>query len=159
MRRSVLTLVVMMLWFAMVCLAQDSKSNGWVGTWKLDTSKSKLQQAPQQETLNIEGGTKDNIKWSLDGTAKDGTTYHETFEGKADDKSYPIMRDSKEFAQITYRWVNDKAVTALVRIPDGTITGEKIDLSPDGKTMTLHLHSKSKEGKVLADEVAVFQKQ
>jgi hypothetical protein len=78
---------------------------------------------------------------------------------KADGKSYPIMRDQKEFAQITYRWVNDNAVTALVRIPDGSITGEKSDLSADGKMMTLHLHSKSKEGKVPADEVGVFRKQ
>ena len=96
---------------------------------------------------------------SLDGTAADGTTYHEIFDGKADGKSYPIMRDNKEFAQVTYRWVNDNAVTALIRIPDGTVTSEKVDLAPDGKTMTLHLHSKSKAGKVLADEVGVFRKQ
>jgi hypothetical protein len=88
-----------------------------------------------------------------------GTTYSENFEGKADGKSYPIMRDNKEFAQVTYRWINDNSLTALVRIPDGTITSEKIDLAPNGKTMTLHLHSKSKESKVLADEVAVFRKQ
>jgi hypothetical protein len=159
MRRSVLTLAVVMLWCATACLAQESKSNGWLGTWKVDTSKSKLQQAPQQETLQVDAATKDNIKWSLNGTASDGTTYSESFEGKADGKSYPIMRDSKEFAQITYRWVNDNSVTALIKIPDGSVTTEKIDLSPDGKTMTVHLHSKSKEGKVLADELAVFQKQ
>ena len=158
MRRFLSPLIIATLWCATAAIAQESTANRWVGTWKLDTSKSKLQQAPQQETLKIEAGTKDNIRWSLDGTAKDGTTYHETFEGKADGKSYPIMRDSKEFSQITYRWVNDNSVTALVRIPDGTITGQKIDLSPDGKTMTLHLHSK-KESKVMADEVAVFQKQ
>jgi hypothetical protein len=159
MRRSVFALVVVTLWCATACFAQDSKSNGWVGTWKLDTAQSKLQQAPQQETLQVDAGTKDNIKWSLNGTAADGTTYSESFDGKADGKSYPIMRDNKEFAQITYRWVNDNSVTALVRIPDGGITSEKIDLAPDGKTMTLHLHSKTKEGKVLADEVAVFRKQ
>lgn len=159
MRKAILGCVGVVLWFAILSIAQESKSSGWLGTWKLDTTQSKLQQAPKQETLQVDGGTKDNIKWSIDGTAADGTNYHESFEGKADGKSYPIMRDNKEFSQVTYRWINDNSVTALVRIPDGTITSEKIDLSPDGKSMTLHLHSKSKEGKVLADEVAVFQKQ
>lgn len=159
MRKAILGCVAVVLGFATLCIAQESKSSGWLGAWKLDTAQSKLQQAPKQEALQVDGGTKDNIKWSIDGTAADGTTYHESFEGKADGKSYPIMRDNKEFAQITYRWINDNSVTALVRIPDGTITSEKIDLSPDGKTMTLHLHSKSKEGKVLGDEVAVFKKQ
>jgi len=159
MRRLIFALVAATLWCAMACVAQNSKSNGWLGTWKLDTSKSKLQRPPQQETLQVEAGTKESIKWSLDGTAADGTTYHEIFDGKADGKSYPIMRDNKEFAQVTYRWVNDNAVTALIRIPDGTVTSEKVDLAPDGKTMTLHLHSKSKAGKVLADEVGVFRKQ
>jgi hypothetical protein len=159
MRRSILSLVAGILLCAVACWAQESKGNGWVGTWKLDTTQSKLQQAPKQETLQVDSGTKDSIKWSLNGTTADGTTYSENFEGKADGKSYPIMRDNKEFAQVTYRWINDNSVTALVRIPDGTITSEKIDLAPDGKTMTLHLHSKSKEGKVLADEVGVFRKQ
>jgi hypothetical protein len=159
MRKAILGCVAVLLWCATACAAQESTTNGWLGTWKLDTSKSKLQQAPQQETLQVDAGTKDNIKWSLNGTGADGTTYSESFDGKADGKSYLIMRDNKEFAQITYRWVNDNAVTALVRIPDGGITSEKIDLAPDGKTMTLHLHSKTKEGKVLADEVAVFRKQ
>ena len=159
MRRSLFGLIVAALWCATACFAQDAKSNGWPGTWKLDTAQSKIQQAPQQETLQVDAGTKDSIKWSLNGTDTDGATYHETFDGKDDGNSYPIMRDQKEFAQITYRWVNDNSVTALIRIPDGSITSEKIDLASDGKTMTVHLHSKSKEGKMLADEVAVFRKQ
>ena len=159
MRRSISSLVAVTLLCAAVTIAQESKSSDWLGTWKLDTAQSRLQHPPQQESLQVDGGTKDNIKWSLNGTAADGTTYSESFEGKADGKSYPIMRDNKEFAQITYRWINDSSVTALVKIPDGTITSEKIDLAPDGKMMTLHLHSKSKGGKVLADEVAVFRKE
>jgi hypothetical protein len=146
------------LWCATICFAQGSSE--WVGTWKLDTAQSKLQQAPKQETLQVvDAGSKDNIKWSIDGTAADGSTYHETFEGQADGKSYPIMRDNKEFSQVTYRWINDNSVSGLVKLPDGTTTTEKIELAPDGKTMTLHLHSKSKEGKVLGDELAVYKKQ
>jgi hypothetical protein len=157
MRRFAFGLVFATLCCGTMAFAQTSD---WVGTWKLDTTQSKLQQAPKQETLQVvDGGSRDNIKWSIDGTAADGTTYHETFDGMADGKSYPIMRDNKEFSQVSYRWVNDNSVTALVKIPDGTVTTEKIDLAPDGKTITLHLHSKSKDGKVLGDEVAVYKKQ
>lgn len=158
MRRFIFGLIVAALWCATTCFAQGS--NDWVGTWKLDTAQSKLHQAPKQETLQIiDSGSKDNIKWSIDGTAADGSTYHETFEGQADGKSYPIMRDNKEFSQVSYQWIDDNSVNALVKIPDGTTTTEKIDLAPDGKTITLHLHSKSKDGKVLGDEVAVYKKQ
>ena len=110
MRRYIVSVLATILLCAAVCIAQEPKSNGWLGTWKLDSGKSKLQQAPQQESLQVDAATKDNIKWSLNGTAADGSTYSESFEGKADGKSYPIMRDNKEFAQVTYRWINDNSV-------------------------------------------------
>src|SRR2546423_12191582 len=90
-RRATLS-CILIFWCVTLGVAQD-KGNQWLGTWKLDTAKSKLQQSPKEETLQVDAAAKDNIKWSLNGTAADGSNYSENFEGKADGKPYAINRD------------------------------------------------------------------
>ena len=70
MRRATLSFILI-FWCVTLGVAQD-KGNQWLGTWKLDTAKSKLQQSPKEETLQVDAAAKDNIKWSLNGTAADG---------------------------------------------------------------------------------------
>src|ERR1022692_5011469 len=68
-----------------------AQSNPSVGTWKLNTAKSKYSQgqAPQSLTLTFEAQG-DGIKGSSDGTAADGSHRAWSYTANYDGKDNPI---------------------------------------------------------------------
>src|SRR5512136_1296068 len=92
-------LVALLLGCAMA-FAQAKKAaaaDPWVGTWKLDTSKSKFHNpGPKEETLTVDAASQDAVKYSMKGTAADGSPYTEAYDGKPDGKEYPLTRNGQE---------------------------------------------------------------
>lgn len=137
--------------------AQSQSAKAWAGTWKLDTSKSKLHNAaPQSITLHIETMDGQTVKFTANGTGPDGKPFSESFDGKADGKQYPLMVNGSEAGKVSYRRESDGKFSGHGTLPEGTVT-ESLSLSPDGKTMTVQVQVRSSQGDY--DETEVFTKQ
>jgi hypothetical protein len=81
-------IVVLAALAATQILAQD---NPLVGTWKLNTAKSKYTgvPAPKEMTRTIEAAG-DSVKYTNSGTAADGSAISASYTVKYDGKDYPI---------------------------------------------------------------------
>jgi hypothetical protein len=134
------------------CKKQE-KANLWVGAWKLDVSKSKLNEAPKQETMQIETADQSFLKYSVRGVSAEGQEYVETYDGKPDGNAYPVKVNGKELGKIAFHWQSDRVCNGEGKGPGGSNLTETATLSDDGKTITI----KSREGKE-EEETAVYTK-
>jgi hypothetical protein len=129
------------------------KANPWVGVWKLDSAKSRLHEAPKEETMQIDSANKSSIKYSIRGTSDEGKEYVESYDGKPDGNAYPVIVNGKELGKIAFAWQTERICTAQGKGPGGSSLTETATLSDDGKTVTI----KSREGKE-EEETAVYIK-
>lgn len=154
-----LALVVLLLGSSLA-LAQAKKAaaaDPWVGKWRLDASKSKFHNpGPKEETLTVESASKDAVKYSMRGTAPDGSAYTEAYQGKADGKEYPLTRNGKEVAKLSYHRNTDHNSTGKATVVDGSTFTESATVSNDGKTLTVKQHHVAKDGEY--DDVIVFHR-
>lgn len=133
------------------------QADPWVGQWKLDTAKSTFHNpGPKEETLTVDSASKEAVKYSMKGTAADGSAYSEAYEGKADGKEYPLTRNGQPVAKISYRKNNDHNSTGKAAVVDGSTFTENGTVSNDGKTLTVKQHHTTKAGEF--DEVFIFHK-
>lgn len=132
---------------------KTKQANPWVGIWKLDTSRSKLNEAPKQETMQIDSADKNSIKYSIRGISGEGQKYTETYDGKPDGNAYPVLVNGKELGKIAFAWQSERVCTAQGQGAGGSSLTETVTLSDDGKTITI----KSREGKE-EEETAVYIK-
>lgn len=155
-----LALVALLLGCSLA-LAQDKKAapaDPWVGNWKLDTSKSKFHNpGPKEETLTVDAANSDAVKYSMKGTAADGSAYTEAYTGKPDGNPYPLTRNGQEVAKISYHRNSDHNSTGKGSIVDGSTMTEDVTLAKNGKTITVKQHHKTKDGEY--DDIIVFSKQ
>ena len=152
--RSSLFFLALFVLAAMICLAAN---DAFMGTWKLNESKSKIAAgAPKNQTVLYEAAG-DSTKVTIDGMAADGTPVHSEWTGKFDGKDYPStgnpnedMRSAKKINDHTYEVVSKKggkvALTAHVVV------------APDGKTRTVTTHGTDSKAKKYT-RVAVYEKQ
>jgi hypothetical protein len=118
----------------LVLVAADSN----VGTWNLNTAKSKFSPgpAPKSETLKIEAAGADGVKFTSDGTGADGKPAHYEFQAKYDGKPVAV-KGNPDFDMLSYKRIDAntvEATTTLAGKPTGTA---KITVSADGKTRTV----------------------
>jgi hypothetical protein len=148
-------LVVSSLLGIVACKKQEKteKESPWVGVWNLDVSRSKLSEAPKQETMQIDSADKDSIKYSIRGTSDEGKEYTEKYDGKLDGNAYPVLVNGKELGKIAFAWQSEHIYTAQGKGLGGSSLTETATLSDDGKTVTI----KSREGKE-EEETAVYVK-
>lgn len=148
-------LVVSSLLGPAACKEQKNteKANPWVGAWKLDTSRSKLHEAPKQETMQIASAGKDSVRYSIRGISDEGKEYTENYDGKPDGNAYPVLVNGKELGRIAFAWQSERVYTAQGKGLGGSSLTETVTLSDDGNTITI----KSREGKE-EEETAVYIK-
>jgi len=142
-----------------LAFAQGS-TDPWAGTWKFDAAKSKLNgPAPKEEIVTSQptGTDRLTVKYTIRGTAADGTPINQTFDGKADGQPYPVMAGGEEMAKITYHRDSVNQYTSYGVSPDGTTTNGTVTLSKDGKTITVQEHVKGPQGEF--DQTVVYNKQ
>ena len=153
-------LMIGVLAFAQKKADQQPKSDPWAGTWKMDVAKSKLHgPAPKEEIVTSEGTgpNGDIVKFNITAVRSDGTTVHESFDGKADGQPYPFIANGQEVAKNSYRRVSPHQYSGQGTGADGSTSSETITLSKDGKTITIQSHSKGQEGEY--DETVIYNKQ
>ena len=123
------------------------------GTWRLNTEKSDFGQMPMPKSMQLVV-TEDSdkaVKWHLTGTGADGTAIHESFEGAADGKPYPVTGDPN-VSTVAYTRNGDSVDSTVTRKDGGTIK-EVITMSDDKDTMTLKAEGAGSNGAVSFTEV------
>jgi hypothetical protein len=133
---AVVTIVVLALLGPGVLLAQ---SNPFLGTWKMNTVKSKYSPgpAPQSMTLTYEAQG-DGVRSSTEGTAADGSRIAWSATANYDGKDNPISGETQA--------VNGADTIALKRVPPNTI---EATFKKAGKVVLIGRQVVSQDGKVM----------
>ena len=148
----ILASAVLCLAAAVVCFAADE----FIGTWKLNEAKSKIDSGPKNTTVIYEAAG-DSVKVTTDGTGSDGKPSHSEWTGKFDGKDYPVTGDPNADTR-SYKKVNDHTLAFTNKKGDKvTITGRGV-VSADGKTRTVTISGTDSKGKKYASTV-VYDKQ
>jgi hypothetical protein len=138
---------------AAAALAVDAN----VGTWKLNSAKSKFTPgAPKNDTVIVEVAG-DDMKITVDGTSGDGKPAHNTWTGKFDGKDYPITGDPA-FDMRSYTKVNDRTLRLTQKKGGKVMTTGRIVVSANGKSRTVTITGTDPQGKKVAT-TAVYDKQ
>jgi len=123
-------------------------SDAFLGTWKLNEAKSKLDPAAGKNLTVVYAPQGDGVKVTVDGIDK---------AGKYDGKDYPVIGDPSSDAR-SCRKVDDRTLAMTVK-KDGKVTYTgKLVVAPDGKSRTLTLNGTSPQGKKIS-LTAVYDKQ
>lgn len=131
-------------------------ANPFMGTWKLDESKSKLDPAMGKNTTVIYAKEGRKTKITVDGVDAKGKPTHNEWIGKFDGKDYAVTGD-QSFDMRSYKEVNDRTLSMTLK-KDGKVVGSGlVTVSPDGKTRTVQLDTMTPKGKK-SHIVAIYNK-
>jgi hypothetical protein len=151
-RTIVLTLVTCVVGLTM-CWAEDA----FMGTWKLNESKSTISAGSQKNTNVVYEAGGDNVKVSSDGIGGDGSPTHIEWTGKLDGKDYPVTGDPNADMR-SYKKLNDHTLELTSKKAGKvTVTG-RITVSADGKTRTVNTNGTDSSGTTFHN-TAVYDKQ
>ena len=145
-----------------LAFAQKDKgapSDPWAGNWKFDAGQSKLHGPPAtEETIAAEPTGPDHmtVRYTVHGTAADGTAINQSYDGKADGKPYPLIVNGKEVAKISYYRDSVNQYSSQSTGADGGTGTGTIILSNDEKTFVVKEHINDKSGEY--DQVVVYHK-
>jgi hypothetical protein len=138
---------------ATLCLAAD----GFMGTWKLNETKSKLAPGTAKNSTVVYSAMGDNIMVTIDGTDGAGKPAHTEWMGKYDGKDYPVTGDSTSDAR-SVKKVDDHTLAFTVKKGDKVLFTGRIVLSADGKSRTVTTEGTDSSGKKVT-ATAVYDKQ
>ena len=139
---------------AVTCFAAN---DAFMGTWKLNESKSKIAAgAPKNLTVVYEAAG-DSTKVTIDGTTADGTATHSEWTGKFDGKDYPSTGNANEDMR-SAKMINDHTYQVVSKKGGKVVLTAHIVISPNGKTRTVTTHGTDSQGKKYTS-VAVYDEQ
>jgi hypothetical protein len=140
--RALLFLAAFCLSVAATGFAADSN----VGTWKLNDGKSKMAPGAPKNNTVVYTAEGDSFKCVVEGVDATGKPAHNEWTGKFDGKDYAVTGDPNSDTRAVQK-VNDHHYN-LTSKKGGkeTITGT-IEISADGKTRTLTMHTNDAQGK------------
>lgn len=138
----------------------QAQSEALVGTWKLDTAKSKYEPGPTPKSLTRTVEAQDNgVKYTFEGVAGDGTPISYSFAVKFDGKDNPITGSVPNGADTAaMKRVDANHYVATLK-KDGKVLGtSKVSISKDGKVATVDATGTNAAG-VKTHDVQVYDKQ
>jgi hypothetical protein len=139
---------------ALLALSQEP----WFGTWKLNIAKSTADRDARYKraTSKIEPW-QDGLKVTYDLVGTRGGVTHMEWLGKFDGKDYPVQGVDYVLTH-AYTRLNDRSYQITIKI-DGAVTAiAKVEVSPDGKTLTTLTSGKDAERKTVST-IAIYEKQ
>jgi hypothetical protein len=145
---------------AVACAPVFAQNDALVGTWKMDTAKSKYTgvPAPKELTRTVEASG-DSYKYTYSGTAADGSSISYGFTVKFDDKDYPVTgRAPGGFDMIAIKRINAHDYTATQKKGEKAMGTAKVVISKDGKVTTITAKGTGEDGKAVS-YTSVYEKQ
>jgi hypothetical protein len=160
MKRILLLLTALAL-SAVVSAPLMAQGSPFVGTWKLNTEKSKYTGAPMPKSLDrtIEADGA-GLKYAYKGTSGDGKPIDYTFATKFDGKASPITGSGAPGGadSLTVKRVNASKTTAVLSKGGKEIGKSTAVVSKDGKVTTITGTGTTADGKEYST-TSVFDKQ
>jgi len=154
MNRALAYVVVVML--AAMASIQVAQANPLLGTWKLNTAKSKYTGTPmpKEMTRTVEADG-DSVKYTYAGTAADGSPISYSFTVKYDGKDYPMTGNAPGGVDmIAIKRVNVNTYEATQKKAGKVAANTRVEISKDGKVTTV-----TSKGTDSTSYVAVYDKQ
>src|SRR5215469_7074494 len=88
------TIVVSFVLCLVAAALSWAAADGFMGTWKLNESKSKIAAGMAKNSTVVYEAAGDSVKVTIDGTDAAGKPSHNEWTGKFDGKDYPVTGDA-----------------------------------------------------------------
>ena len=131
----------------------------FMGTWKLNESKSKLTPGTAKNTKVVYDGKliRDKVTVTADGVDKEGKPVHSEWKGKFDGKDYEVTGDPSADMR-AYTKVNDQTLEMTVKKGGAVVATGRIVVAEDGKSRVVTLNGTTADGKTFTN-TAVYDKE
>ena len=139
---------------ASLCLAAD---DAFMGTWKLNESKSKIPAGAHKNTTVVYAQSGDEVTITVDGTDPSGKAVHHSWTGKMDGKEHAAKGSDMHDAR-AYTKVDAHTITYTVMKEGKKIGHGKVVVAADGKSRTVTETDTGADGKELSSK-AVYDKE
>lgn len=143
---------------AIVLSSSALAAENWLGTWKLDTAKSKVVPGPgpKSQTLKFEA-TKDGIKLTSEGVNAEGKATHGWYVSKFDGKDVP-WEGNPDADTAAAKRIDDNSYENVWKKDGKTTITAKVVVSEDGKTLTVTLTGTDSKGRTV-NTTDIYHKQ
>jgi hypothetical protein len=146
--------VCLVMIFSSSLLAADN----WLGTWSLNTAKSKYVPGPAPKSLTLKfEAAQDAITLTSDGVDAEGKPTHGSYTSKFDGKDVPWMGNSDADMASPKRTDANSYVNAWKKDGKVTVTAKAV-VSKDGKTLTVTQTGRNAKGETV-NTTSVYDKQ
>ena len=158
--KSILKFVTIAVFAAFASTLLLAQGNPLVGTWQLNTAKSKYTPGPAPKSLTrVVEETADGAKYTMTGVSADGTPISYSFTVKFDGKDYPVTGTMPGGADsIAIKKINANHYEATLKKAGKEVGTSKLEISKDGKVATITSKGTTADGKP-SHTVAVYDKQ
>lgn len=133
-------------------------ADNWLGTWKLDTAKSKFSPGPGPKTLTLKWeATPDGVKFTGDGVNADGKPARSMYVTKYDGKDVPY-EGNPDADMASAKRIDDNSYDNTWKKAGKPTIMAKVVVSADGKTMTITQTGTNAKGETV-NNLIVYNKQ
>jgi hypothetical protein len=137
-----------------VALAEEN----WLGTWKMNPTKSKYRPGPGPESLTVKWEkTEDGIKLTSDGVNAEGKPTHGEYVSKFDGKDVPWTGNPDADMASATKTDDNNFTNVWKKGSKATITAKAM-VSDDAKTLTINMTGKNAKGATVNNTV-VYDRQ
>jgi len=139
------------------CGALVSAADNWIGTWKLNTAKSKYTPgpAPKSGTVKFERSG-DAIKVAVEGVTAEGKAIHYGYVSKFDGKDAP-WTGNPDADMAAARRIDDNSYENVSKKAGKVTLTSKVSVSADGKTLNITQTGTDAQGRAV-DNVIVYER-
>ncbi|MGH9785723.1 MAG: hypothetical protein ACRD88_16240 [Terriglobia bacterium] len=137
-------------------LAED---NSFFGTWKQNPAKSRMARASYTtDRIVVLAPFGDNgwTRVTLD-TDDKGETKEEHYSARFDGKDYPTLGSDQRV--ISLKRVDARSIEATFKRNGRVTTHSRLELSPDGKTLTQTSSGEQAGGRTYQNDIRVYERQ
>jgi hypothetical protein len=143
---------------AIVLSSSVLAAENWLGTWKLDTAKSKAEPGPGPKSLTLKfEATKNGIRFTGDGVDAEGKPTHTEFVSKFDGQEVPYKGNPDADTASPKKIDDDSYENVWKKDGKATITS-KVVASEGGKTLTITHTGTNSKGQTVSSTF-VYDKQ
>ncbi len=133
-------------------------AENWLGTWKLDTAKSKFSPGPGPRSLTLKWeATPDGVKFTGDGVNADGKAARSMYVTRYDGKDVPY-EGNPDADMASARKIDDNSYDNTWKKGGKPTIMAKVVVAADGKTMTITQTGTNAKGEAV-NNVIVYNKQ
>ena len=132
-------------------------AENWLGTWKLNTAKSKFSPGPAPKALTLKfETTADGIKLTSDGMDSEGKPTHGEYVSKFDGVDVPWTGNPDADAASAKK-IDDNTYENVWKKDGKTTITAKVVVSKDGKTITTFLKGTNAKGQAVNNKVVYYR--